>query len=849
MKPFLFILALCLLPSWLFSQEKEPLSSDSLQKNTLWLQSQSYLNLSLPELAIQKLDAIAERFSLDEPAQTSWDFSMAKSLCLEALLQEKNASLLAHKALELLNKEPLLSSPKAFPWRIRCLLISGQYAALMTAIEQLPENFDQRERYLLLSLRLAQALGNTTFITKYLPDLLTAKDSEVSKEATLIQARNLLEEKKVKQAQQLLLSLKKDLPNRQALIDYLLARCAQENEDYATVQHLLLPLLEKDKKLPSSLLQEANICLAKSLIQEGKEKQKAIDLLSHFIRKYPNAALIPEAFDLLFSPHSPLSPPKETTLDAWISQAMPMSRAKLYALFTKALLSLPPHPSSQGDMLLSQSLFAYLRASFPHKKLSLERDWQQLSARSLFALSQASLQRGNMPMALFCLSLLDDPLFPENDQTKALYQKALILVKNGKKEEAYTIFSQLQQHMGKDALQEASAFNTALLALQLNETKAFKQSLQSLHNEALQTTLLLQKALYSSYQKQPQSRKALQTFLENFPEHPQSKEALFALIDNAINLPPFDTHLALASLDKLTLLPLSLEEKNRSLHLHIATLSLQQRWTDAQMLIKDFVKNNPTTHDKPLLSYLWSQCAYHNADFVSAQQGFQKTFQEAPQAPIAPYAIFYAALSALHSGTPQALNESCTLLQQVTEMDTPLALHARLTRGQILLKKHDYQESFDTLAPLLTTPLAIDAGIIQISALQGLKHMTKALELCQHLLSLPDITSSQNNHICYLRGILYIQNNEPILALASYLQPLENTQQPDEWLWFERCGFQAIALLERENRPHAAYDLAQRLAKLNGPRHQEASLKSKQLIAKYMLWQREEPNKAQVIEP
>jgi hypothetical protein len=76
-------------------------------------------------------------------------------------------------------------------------------------------------------------------------------------------------------------------------------------------------------------------------------------------------------------------------------------------------------------------------------------------------------------------------------------------------------------------------------------------------------------------------------------------------------------------------------------------------------------------------------------------------------------------------------------------------------------------------------------------------------------------------------------------ALESYYTVLQNTsnQPPGEWEWFERCGFRALALLEKASRWEAAISTASKLASFNGPRAEEAAARAKQLRLEHMIWE------------
>jgi hypothetical protein len=66
---------------------------------------------------------------------------------------------------------------------------------------------------------------------------------------------------------------------------------------------------------------------------------------------------------------------------------------------------------------------------------------------------------------------------------------------------------------------------------------------------------------------------------------------------------------------------------------------------------------------------------------------------------------------------------------------------------------------------------------------------------------------------------------------------LETTTPPAEWEYFERCGFRALALLEKAERWPVAITVAKKIASFKGPRAEEAATRASQLQLKHMIWE------------
>ena len=100
-----------------------------------------------------------------------------------------------------------------------------------------------------------------------------------------------------------------------------------------------------------------------------------------------------------------------------------------------------------------------------------------------------------------------------------------------------------------------------------------------------------------------------------------------------------------------------------------------------------------------------------------------------------------------------------------------------------------------------------------------------------------------------MRGQAYESRKQTAEAFKSYYSVILDGRPPDdpdtkheEWFWFYRCGFKALAMLENTKRWEASVKVAKRIASFNGPRKEEAYNRAKELARKHMIWQDDEPN-------
>jgi hypothetical protein len=147
-------------------------------------------------------------------------------------------------------------------------------------------------------------------------------------------------------------------------------------------------------------------------------------------------------------------------------------------------------------------------------------------------------------------------------------------------------------------------------------------------------------------------------------------------------------------------------------------------------------------------------------------------------------------------------------------------------------------------------PLQLPAGLLLGEALyaQGsgnLASLVEALAVYDKLLSQAKNQPALLNRLQYLRGTTLEQlpdekdsaKKREKEAFQAYHSVLETTTAPAEWEYFERCGFSALALLEKASRWQAAVTVAEKIASFKGPRSQEAAARASKIKLERMIWE------------
>jgi tetratricopeptide (TPR) repeat protein len=239
---------------------------------------------------------------------------------------------------------------------------------------------------------------------------------------------------------------------------------------------------------------------------------------------------------------------------------------------------------------------------------------------------------------------------------------------------------------------------------------------------------------------------------------------------------------------------------------------------------------------------------YQNGDMNDARQVLQKLEKSHP-AQAGP-SLLIAARAAARTGTPQSLTEAISIFDKIIAADSPLSAFAVLEKARTLIDakspsglvqaREELQKLFYKIAA--DSPLHTPTGLLLIEILyaQGGSDSTQyeaSLKVQDVLLEKKQTSTVETHRIHYYRGLTLEQLNKPDEALDVYYQVIESASKeaPADWDYLERCGFNAIALLEKSERWEPAIALAKKLSSYPTPRANEAAERAKNLGLEHMI--------------
>jgi TolA-binding protein len=380
---------------------------------------------------------------------------------------------------------------------------------------------------------------------------------------------------------------------------------------------------------------------------------------------------------------------------------------------------------------------------------------------------------------------------------------------------------------------------------------ALVQQQGSAPDQQLDADLELEKALSTTPPEA--ARTALAEFLNRFSDHPRASEARLAAAEAALAVSPPDVPFATAQLETL-LSPQeeSLEPRIALARLHLADLSKNSAAAiaAAQTLI-DRYPNDPAAAEAALTlgRNLFQSGSYNQARLV-----LEKLAASENDPVRAQVAWLLAARSAALGGTPQSKEQALILFDKAIETTGSVSSLAHLEKARHLIDMYRLSEASAFLQNWIKSlpeedPLQLPAGLLLGEALyaQGSSNpasLVEALAVYDNLLAHAKDQPALFNRLQYLRGTTLEQlpdEKDPSKkrekqAFQAYHSVLETTTAPQEWEYFERCGFRALALLEKAQRWQAAISVAKKIASFKGPRAEEAANRASLLDLKYPVW-------------
>ncbi|PYK57905.1 MAG: hypothetical protein DME43_13400 [Verrucomicrobia bacterium] len=405
----------------------------------------------------------------------------------------------------------------------------------------------------------------------------------------------------------------------------------------------------------------------------------------------------------------------------------------------------------------------------------------------------------------------------------------------------------------RSAIAPVALFNASLASLRADDkTKTEREKAELVRRGQLDEAaeVALEQAIIAAGRGEKNAGALLQDFVRRFPSHPRVSEAQIALAEIAYHAAPpkldeVEKNLAAARAAHPT--ELAVEHAD-----YLAIWLADARGADSDRVVasaRDFLRAHPNS---PLVAEVRLKLAeshFRRQDFASAQTEFETLAQENPKSALTEQALFLAAQSAMASMASHSLDHALELLTQVVAMNGEFRWAARNEQAAIerrLGKSQDAQALYDEVlkedarGAEKREALCGKADIFFEQANASAANLDRAVGIYDQLANEAANQPHWRNQALFKKGVCLEKESDRDGALATFYRILEfnpSPDQPPEFFWFYKAGFNAARLLEEKQKWEAAAAIYEKLVAANGPRSEEANARLGQLRLEHFLWQ------------
>lgn len=777
---------------------------------------------------------------------------------VEALIRAGNGA----AAIEMLERPELAEDPENSFWRGQALIDLGRYRQAIEVLEPRTEKMPFWVESRMTLARLHQALGDLPKALATLDELLEKRTEFIN--GKLFRAKIWFDLGRYDEVVELVAGLDGLSPSQQVVANRLRARSHLELGQQEQAVTWFQKLVESPEHQSLSSYHGSIVDLARAQLKSGK-REVAADRLLAFIQKHPESPLLMEAFntlqaclpdkpspnDLILNRIAEWVPAKQVSGEnQMLGDAQHRAGAKMpgpfladdslepYALYHMALGVRRQQVSGTGEE--ARRLLTRLRWEYPRHPLAYQ---------ALMRLGEWEIEAGEVERGRRYLAALADLVEAKPDlRSRAMSLEASILFERGEFEKAAQNFQRVAEFLEVNKRDEALR-NAATAFLAAGNLDAFEQIVKEVERAELEQSLALERALYLTATRDPGALLRLLEFIERFPDHRRIAEARLNAALAALDMAPARVEVAAEQLEALT----AEDRKNLPAEsLVVADIRLRQHqrdWVGAAQRAKEFLEANPESSSWVLISFERGKALFQSKDFNDARLVFEELVKRDPDAVQAPAALLLAGRAAAEGGTPQSQRESLGIFEKLIEADTGYAGVARLEKADLHIRLTELEEAIELLGPWFDSmedndPLMYAAGMLLGDALvahaQGRPEiLERVLEVFDRLLAQIPAGSARQQRVLYQKGLALEQlegrRDEALKVLMDVVQEAPDQARGD-WDSVESCGFAALRILERREDWRAAKLLAERIARLNGPRAEEAAKRAKTIGLEHFIW-------------
>lgn len=261
---------------------------------------------------------------------------------------------------------------------------------------------------------------------------------------------------------------------------------------------------------------------------------------------------------------------------------------------------------------------------------------------------------------------------------------------------------------------------------------------------------------------------------------------------------------------------------------------------------REFLKENPQSDHEAEVRMKWGEVLARSGNHAEARVQFERAAAVARNPEMTQEASFLAGRAVKRSMDPGQFEDAIALFEQVaTGVDPVLAEQARLEQAALRNGLGQPEEATKLLDSLISSTkddrVRAAAKLMKARTLLSQPGESATENAIKELRSLADSKSAnpseRNEALVRLAGA-YAGRDDFDDAISAYYEVLNapRDSQP-EYFWYYTAGFDAGRMLGERNRFKEEAAVYEKMAKVDGPRSEEAAEKVKLLRLKNFIWE------------
>ena len=241
---------------------------------------------------------------------------------------------------------------------------------------------------------------------------------------------------------------------------------------------------------------------------------------------------------------------------------------------------------------------------------------------------------------------------------------------------------------------------------------------------------------------------------------------------------------------------------------------------------------------------------FRGEDFANAETQFELLAEQNSTGPFTERALFFAGEAAMASMAAQSLDRALVLFDRVVQLNGELKFAARNEQAVIerkLGKPRDAAALYDeVLNAAAARPaekreaMCGKADIFFEMAATDPQNYQRAIEAYDKLAADREAPAHWRNQALFKKGLCLEKKSDRAAALATFYAVIDEgtrPNQPHEFFWFYKAGFNAGQLLEADAKWDSAAAIYEKLAATGGTRAGEARERLDRLRLEHFLRQ------------